>query len=198
MATLFLVRHGAHALLGKVLVGCTLEICLDGHGRAQAEALGRHFAGERVSAVQSSPRQRALQTARPIAEGTGHAIDIEQALDEIDCGEWSGRSFEELHADPTWQQWNRARSSTRPPGGESMLEVQRRIVAHLEGAHARDRDARTVIVSHADVIRAAVLHYLKRPIDAYHTFEIDPGSITTLAIDESGGKVLALNEAVAP
>jgi broad specificity phosphatase PhoE len=55
-----------------------------------------------------------------------------------------------------------------------------------------------VVVSHGDVIRAAVLHYLKRPIDAYHTFEIDPGSITTLALDETGGKIIGLNEAVAP
>jgi probable phosphoglycerate mutase len=198
VATFFLVRHGAHALLGKVLVGCTVEICLDEHGRAQAEALARHFAGERVSAVQSSPRQRALQTARPIAARTGHTIDMEQALDEIDCGDWSGRSFEELHADPTWQQWNTARSSTRPPGGESMVEVQRRIVAHLERAHARDRQARTVVVSHGDVIRAAVLHYLKRPIDAYHTFEIDPGSVTTLVLEQSGGKIVALNGAAQP
>ena len=79
-----------------------------------------------------------------------------------------------------------------------MVEVQRRIVAHLERAHARDRQARTVVVSHGDVIRAAVLHYLKRPIDAYHTFEIDPGSVTTLVLEQSGGKVVALNEAAQP
>ena len=197
MATFFLVRHGAHSLLGKVLVGCEVDVCLDERGHAQAEALAERFAGERLSGVQSSPRQRALETARPIAERVGRTVEIVQALDEIDCGDWSGRSFAELSSDACWQQWNSARSSTPPPGGESMLEVQQRIVAHLERTHARDREARTVVVSHGDVIRAAVLHYLKRPIDAYHTFEIDPGSITTLALDETGGEIIALNEAVA-
>jgi broad specificity phosphatase PhoE len=54
------------------------------------------------------------------------------------------------------------------------------------------------MVSHGDVIRAALLHYLQRPIDAYHSFEIDPGSVTTLVIDDDGPKVVALNEAAAP
>jgi probable phosphoglycerate mutase len=148
--------------------------------------------------VQSSPRKRALETARPIARSDGLPTTIEPALDEIDCGAWSGRSFEELRDDPRWQQWNSSRSSTRPTDGESMQEVQRRIVDHIEHVHARAPEARIAMVSHGDVIRAALLHYLQRPIDAYHSFEIDPGSVTTLVIDDDGPKVVALNEAAAP
>jgi broad specificity phosphatase PhoE len=197
-ATFFLVRHGAHALLGKVLVGCKVDVCLDERGVEQAQALAERFAGERLVAVQSSPRKRAVQTARPIADRARLQIGIESAVDEIDCGEWSGRSFDDLRADPVWQQWNSVRSSTRPPGGESMREVQQRVVGHLERAHAHKPEARTLIVSHGDAIRAAVLHYMGLPIDAYADFEIDPGTVTTVVVAESGGKVVALNEAVAP
>jgi broad specificity phosphatase PhoE len=193
--TFFLVRHAAHALLGKILVGCRIDVCLDEAGRTQAGALAERFAGERLHGIQSSPRKRALQTAHPIAERAGLKIHIEPALDEIDCGEWSGRSFDDLRADVRWQQWNSERSSTRPPGGESMLEVQQRVVAHIERLSAREPETRMLIVSHGDVIRAAALYYLQLPIDAYASFDIDPASITTIRLDEAGGKVMALNAA---
>jgi broad specificity phosphatase PhoE len=196
-ATFFLVRHAAHALLGKILVGCKIDVPLDDAGRAQAVVLAQRFAGERLRAIQSSPRKRALETARPIAERAGLQIEVEPALDEIDCGEWSGCSFEELRDDAQWQQWNRTRSTARPPGGESMLEVQQRMLGHLERAYAREPEAKMLMLSHGDVIRAAVLHYLKLPIDAYASFEIDPASVTTVAFDANGGKVVALNETVA-
>jgi probable phosphoglycerate mutase len=79
-----------------------------------------------------------------------------------------------------------------------MQEAQQRMVDHIERAHAQAPGARIAMVSHGDIIRAALLHYLQRPIDAYHAFEIDPGSVTTLVIDNDGPRVVALNEAAAP
>ena len=79
-----------------------------------------------------------------------------------------------------------------------MQEAQQRMVDHIERTHAQAPGARIAMVSHSDIIRAALLHYLQRPIDAYHTFEIDPGSVTTLVIDNDGPRVVALNEAAAP
>ena len=198
MATFFLMRHGSHALLGKVLVGRQIDISVDERGHEEALLLAKRFSGAGLSAVQSSPRRRALETARPIAQTAGLSAEIEPALDEIDCGEWSGCAFEELRGDPRWQQWNSARGSTRPPSGESMQEAQQRMVDHIERTHAQAPGARIAMVSHSDIIRAALLYYLQRPIDAYHTFEIDPGSVTTLVIDNDGPRVVALNEAAAP
>ena len=79
-----------------------------------------------------------------------------------------------------------------------MQEAQQRMVDHIERTHAQAPGARIAMVSHGDIIRAALLHYLQRPIDAYHTFEIDPGSITTLVLDTSAARVVALNEAAVP
>src|SRR4030088_1080135 len=94
--TFFLVRHGAHALLDRVLVGCKVDVALDSTGRRQALALAERFANERINLVQASPRERARETARPIAERVGVTLEIEPAVDEIDCGAWSGGSFEEV------------------------------------------------------------------------------------------------------
>jgi broad specificity phosphatase PhoE len=54
-----------------------------------------------------------------------------------------------------------------------------------------------VLVSHGDVIKAALLYYLGMPIDAYCRFETEPASISTLAVGDWGSKVLRLNEVVA-
>ena len=135
MATIFLVRHGAHALLDRVLVGCKVDIPLDSIGRQQARALAERFSRESVDIVQSSPRARARQTAGPIAERVGVTLEVAPAVDEIDCGEWSGRSFDELASERAWQEWNVRRSVSRAPGGESMTEVQRRAVIERRGGH---------------------------------------------------------------
>ena len=196
MTTFYLVRHASYALLGQVLAGCTLDVCLDQSGQRQVEALAKEFSRRRrIGAVQSSPRRRTLQTARPIAERIGRPLEVEQALDEVDFGEWSGRRFAELGRDPRWRAWNESRGKERPPGGESMAEVQRRVVAHLERVRDRDPAATVVVVSHCDVIRAALLHYRGQPLDAYAGISIPPAAVTILRLARRAHAMSAGNEA---
>src|SRR5437764_15295476 len=93
-----------------------------------AEVLRRHA----PLAVQSSPQRRALQSAAIIADRCGCAVEIASGFDEIDMGRWTGAAFTELESDKKWQKWNQRRGRTRPPGGESMAALQRRVVGHLE------------------------------------------------------------------
>ena len=75
-----------------------------------------------------------------------------------------------------------------------MLEVQARAVGHLERARVAHPDQAVVLVSHADVIKAALLYFLGMPIDGYRLFDISPASISTLVIGDWGAKVLSMNE----
>ncbi len=75
-----------------------------------------------------------------------------------------------------------------------MLEVQARVVGHLERTRADYPDRTVVLVSHADVIKAALLHCLGMPLDGYRLFDIGPASISTVVIGDWGAKVLSLNE----
>lgn len=196
MTTFCLVRHASYALLGQVLAGCALDVSLDQTGRRQVEALAKDFSRcRRIGAVQSSPRRRTLETARPIAERIGRPLEVERALDEVDFGEWSGRRFAELGGDPRWQAWNERRGKERAPGGESMAEVQRRVVAHLERVRDRHPGAIVVVVSHCDVIRAALLHYRGQPLDAYAGISIPPAAVTILRLAHCGRAIRAGNEA---
>jgi len=145
--------------------------------------------------VQSSPQQRTLQSAAIIAAACGRAVEIVPAFDEIDMGRWTGAGFGELAADPQWKRWNERRGTARPPAGESMAEVQKRTVEHVE--QLRSGPGSIVIVSHAEPIRAALLHYLKIPLDLFHTVAIDPASISTICLEGGArGVVSRLNGGV--
>jgi probable phosphoglycerate mutase len=121
---------------------------------------------------------------------------MEDALIEIDFGAWNGRRFDSLQGDPEWQRWNAHRGAARPPGGESMGEVQGRTMRWATHAAGRHPDAAIVAVSHGDVIKAMVAAVLGLPLDHYARFDIDPASLTTIILWRDGARLLRMNEAV--
>lgn len=193
--TLFLVRHAAQDGLGERLFGRLPGIHLGESGRAQAGQVARRLGRERIAAVYASPMERARDTAEPIAERFGLAVEIAPELNEIDFGGWTGATFADLEHDERWGRWNRERATACPPGGEGMSAAQDRAAAGLARFQASHPDTGVVAVSHADVIRALVCRVLGLSLDRYHAFEISPGSVTTLVAWEGGAKVQALNEA---
>ena len=195
--TFFLVRHAAHDRVGRVLCGRMPGVSLGALGRDQARGLAERFANEAVASVQTSPMERARETAEPIAARVEQTLEINPGITEIEFGAWSGRSFDELDQDPAWASWNAARGVSRPPGGETMLEAQARVVRAMERLRDAYRERSVVLVSHADVIKAALLYHLGLSIDAYARFDIEPASISTLAVGSWGAKVIRLNEVVA-
>lgn len=194
MGLVLLIRHASHDLLGKRLAGRQLEVHLNRAGEAEAERLAERLQPLQLAAVYTSPRERALETAVPLARRHGLHVEISAALDEFDLGEWSGRTFAELQALQEWQRFNRWRSGTRPPGGELMLEVQARIVQELERLQRRHPGAMLALVSHADVIRAALTYYLGMPLDLFGRLQVDPASVSVLALHEWGPEILRLND----
>lgn len=190
-----LVRHGRHGLLGRVLCGRMRGVELDDLGcEDMARCAGT--LSPRPTLIQSSPQRRCMQSACILAAHFRLPVEIVPALDELDYGEWTGRSFDDLAPDPRWSRWNGRRGTSRPPGGESMRSLQKRIVAHLEQLRS-DRNLDIVIaVSHAEPIRAALLYYSRMPLDEFLSIEIDPASISTLRADSRGMKITGINQRV--
>lgn len=191
--TFLLVRHATHARVGTVLCGRMPGVALGAEGRAEAERLADHLAGRGIASVYTSPLERARETAEPIAARLGLRAEPCPELLEIDFGAWTGRSFASLHDEPRWRGWNAARSVSRPPGGESMLEVQARVVRLLERLRATCAGETVVLVSHGDVIKAGLLYCLGLPIDAHARLEVGPASVSTVTVGSSGATVLALD-----
>jgi len=189
--TFHLVRHGLHALVEHVLVGRG-DVPLSAEGWRQAGLLADEFVHAGVAAVFSSPRARTAATANAIAERLGTTAIAEPAIDEVDLGTWSGRSFAELGGDPEWRRWCLWRNTTHAPGGESMISVQLRTLGWLGRMRLRYPGQALVIVSHLDVIRSAILHYLGLSLNQYGRIDIAPGTISTLIVGDWGCKVLRL------
>jgi probable phosphoglycerate mutase len=161
-------------------------------GFIQAERAANRLNAERLNAVYTSPVERAAQTAESIARGCGAPVIETDALTEIDFGAWSGLEFSTLCRSPEWQQWNEQRDLVRPPGGESMIDVQSRVNRWLNSLNRSNE--RVAAVSHGDVIKAAVMLAIGLPTRMHDRIEISIGSITTLVLGEWGMKLHALNE----
>lgn len=194
-ATLLLIRHAAHVHLDRKLSGRLPGVPLSEAGRAQAAALGRYLADDGLTAVECSPLDRTCETADAVAKAAGlPAPTHANALIELDLGEWTGRDLDGFGDEPAWTAWNERRGTARIPGGETMAEAQARIAGHIE-AIARTRDGETVaLVTHSDMIKAAVAHVIGLPLDNLLRLEIAPASVTRLVVGDWGGKLLSLNE----
>lgn len=189
MTRVYLVRHASHDCVHGVLCGRMPGVALGARGHAEAAALAGRLAGSGATEILSSPQRRALETAEPIAARLGRPIAVAPELNEIAFGDWTGRSFADLADDPLWRCWNEARATARTPGGESMAEAQGRILGLLERLSGT-----CVLVSHCDVIRAALVTVLGLSLDAYDRIAVDPGSLSLVELWPGGGRLLGLNE----
>jgi broad specificity phosphatase PhoE len=186
-----LVRHGRHALLHRILCGRMPGVELDERGREQMNAAAAMIKLAAPQILQSSPQRRTLQSATIIAAAVGLPVEIVAAFDEIDMGRWTGMELAKLAEDKHWRQWNEKRGSTCPPEGESMVALQKRVVDHLE--QLRTTEGSVVIVSHAEPIRAALMHYLGIPLDLFYTLKINPASVSTITLEGKQALVSRVN-----
>lgn len=193
MTTLLLVRHALCEPVGHVLAGRSPGVLLNAAGRLQAERLADHLGSTPLDLVVSSPLERARETAATIAARHGAAVETDDRLNEIDVGDWSGRALASLAGDPHWQRFNRVRSTTRPPNGETMLEVQARAALALERVCDRIPQGRVVLVSHLDVLRALLCHLVGIPLDHFGRLELAPASLSVVAVGEGEPRLLSMN-----
>ena len=166
-----LLRHGEPAIFGR-LNGRLPGVGLSEKGRAEAAMQAGRLAGEKIEAIYSSPLQRTCETAEILAERLGLSIRYREDVIEIDYGEWTGLTFDQIRRDERWQMWSRSRGIAAIPGGESWRQVQERVVGALFDLQQAHPDGSVVIVSHGDVIRAALLFALGMPPDFYSRIEI--------------------------
>jgi probable phosphoglycerate mutase len=113
---------------------------------------------------------------------------------ELDFGEWTGLTAHQIRKDERWQMWSNCRSIAAIPGGESWRKVQDRVVHALLDLQRLHPDESVVVVSHGDVIRAGLLFALGMPLDFGSRLEVGMASLSTIRLDSSGIRVLALND----
>lgn len=212
MPVIVLLRHGlSSANVSGILAGRAPGVSLTDEGiralRANLELLPqRHF-----THLVHSPLQRCEQTASIAAETADFdRIDVDEAVIELDYGEWTGRPLKELGEEPLWATVVKSASQVRFPGGESITEAAERstarvrdLVAQLREDERADAESRAdaeptdgteksapprwaMIVSHGDIIKAIIADALGMPLDDFQRLSVAPGSFTV--IDFSGDR----------
>ena len=187
-----LIRHGQVPTQDRI--GLRAALGLSERGQAQVRALAERLRRFEIATVFASPLLRTKETAQIITNGREIPLIAESSLIEVNHGDWENRSFEELAEEPVWKRFNTFRGGTRIPGGEMMIEVQARIVTFLERISNEFRDRTMALVTHADVIRAAVCHYAGIPLDLSLRVEISPASLSILEIADWGARLVRLND----
>lgn len=188
MPTLLLIRHGENDFVktGR-MAGHTPGVNLNDHGKSQAEKLANGLKKAPIIAVYSSPLERAIQTATPIAGALQLEIQVKPNLIESYIGEWQGQELKAVKTLPVWSVVQNHPSRFRFPGGESFVEMQTRVVEALEEiAKSHAAEDLVACVFHADPIKLALAHYLGMPLDHFQRLSCDTASVSVLRLGQEG------------
>jgi len=194
MTLVVLVRHAVTEATGRRLSGSTPGIHLSPEGQAQAGKLAERLAPLRLDAVYTSPLERCMETARAVAQPRRLLVRPVPELEEVGYGRWTGRSFAQLTRTALWKKIQQSPSSVRFPGGETLVEAQRRAVAALEMLSARHPNGTVAAVSHADLIRLALAHFAGVHIDLFQRLVVSPASVSAVLLGDRIPRILRVND----
>ena len=157
MTKFIIVRHGqSKANECGYLVG-NREAPLSKLGERQADAVCKYILGKyKIDVIYSSPLSRACDTVKGVAEELNMPIIKEDQLREMDFGKWEGLTLEEIknNFDNGYSKWAKDVGVFVPPCGESMSEVQARVVRKIKEIGIKE-DGKTVLIgAHSSVIRS--------------------------------------------
>ena len=139
----------------------------------------------RAAQVLSGPELRCTQTAAAL----GWRPTVIPGLADLDAGDWAGQDLGDLFAtEPDAVQRWMTDPAAKPPGGESLMDLVRRVGEVLDGLDWPD--GRTVIVTTPLVIRAAITHLLQAQL--LFAIDIEPLSASTLTGHGGRWKLRAL------
>jgi probable phosphoglycerate mutase len=200
MPIVLLVRHGENDYVKKHrLAGRKPGVHLNEKGRAQAHTLAQALTKTKIKAVYSSPLERTVETAQPIARAHDLKVIEREGLLEVNFGKWQDKTLKQLARQNLWKTVQNHPSQARFPEGESFADAQHRIISEIEilcGMH-KPKDT-FVCVCHSDMIKLVVAYYLGIPLDLFQRLIVQPGSISTLYIGKGGVRLFNLNHVPQP
>ena len=193
MPILLLIRHGETDWNRSGRVMGDQSIPLNEAGEHQARACAEVLGRTPITGIFTSPVLRAVQTAEILRRPHGIPLQYIAELREIGVGHWVNRYWKDFADDPAKRDWYAQPDLARPTGGETLREVQRRAVAAVEQVTKCPRDRPYVFVSHGDVIRAILAHYLHLELGMIRHATIDHVSVSGLDVSDHSAQLLFLN-----
>jgi probable phosphomutase (TIGR03848 family) len=196
MTTILLIRHAVNDYVktGK-LAGWLPDIHLNDEGKAQAEALGNRLADAPLKQIYASPLERTMETAEAIRQHHPElTIQQNYEVGEVRYGDWEGMSIGALRSRKMWEVIQEYPSRAVFPNGETLRGAQTRAVDEIERLVQRHPNQMIAVVSHADIIKMVLAHYLGTHLDNFQRIVVSPASISTLTLGHSRPYVGVVND----
>jgi probable phosphoglycerate mutase len=159
----------------------------------QVKRLAAELAEIPIQAIYTSPLERAVETADPIAIPHQLRPIHEEGLGEMKFGDWEGKTFSDLDRDETWRSFNLIRSMVKPPNGELMIAVQARMIEAADRMRRAHQDTTIALVSHADPLRSLLAHFMGVTLDHLRRIRLDPASVSIVRFNGDWPEVVTLN-----
>jgi probable phosphoglycerate mutase len=193
-SVLFL-RHGATDYQDDRIYKAEDDPHLNGAGLGQGKELARWLGGQDISAIYVSPTARTRQTAEPIVLELGLKAELKPDLRERDFGVWEGLTFGEIENryPEGFSAWKKDPISYKPEGGESILDLKRRLQVQLDGIISKHLDQRVLVVSHVGPIRVAMTSALGMPVENYRRINIFYGSASRVNYGKRQPNLIYMN-----
>jgi broad specificity phosphatase PhoE len=193
--TAILMRHGETAWnkQGRVMGRHPIE--LTDHGRSQVAATAQFASSIKPDLIVTSPLVRARQSAEILAAGLGGGIEILEEADiaEVLYGRWEGMTYYDLIDDPHYITYRKSPIEHPTPGGETIPEVQARGVAAVMRTFEQHPGKRVIFVSHGDIVRTVLCHFLKVELKHFHRIRVDNAALSAIQIAGEFAEVKFLN-----
>ena len=191
---LLLIRHAITDLTAKQLVGRQPGVHLSPTGQEQAARLVERLRGVPIGALYSSPLERALETAAPLAADRNLEVQHDGGLSEVDYGEWAGQEFKQLRKTDLWKRVQVRPADARFPDGEAVREAEARIVGSLETIANQHPRETVAVFSHSDMIKFAVAHLTGLHLDMFQRLVISPASVSAIFLGGGAPALVKMNE----
>jgi probable phosphoglycerate mutase len=135
-----------------------------------------------------------VETAQVIAKHHQLKVKTRPGMVEVDYGDWTGQAIQKLAKKKSWPIIQFYPSGAAFPGGETMYQMQTRMVQEINALVVEHPGQTLALVGHADLIKAAVAHYLGLHFDLFQRIVISTASITTISFTPMGPRVITVND----
>lgn len=201
LTSITFLRHGqARNNVERVLTGRTPGVPLTAYGIKQAEHAAQLIAHMDITAIYSSPIQRAMQTARVVAEHNSLEIVTDERLIEIEMGGFTDMKYDELisrHGN-VFLKFYRGDAEFAQFGVEAFSDVKARVQGMVDYVLKQHRGENTVLVTHMDPIKAMLSTVVGISPDSLHRIIIANGSLNVFPVGEDGHIWLGTINAMEP
>lgn len=183
---IYLIRHCQSNANARRQYNCSMkdDDGLSETGKTQAMELARFFSGIKIKSVYVSPFLRTRQTADIIARHLKTEIEIDENFRELDCGEWNGKTEDEIKEKfpEEWRGWHYDPQNNPIPRGETLFEIEARVLPRFQHIIREHKNEDIAIVTHYCVFNV-VMCSLFSSLANFRSFDTTNGTVAEIAME---------------